>query len=245
VAQGADRIRDGFMALSSFFVDEGTMGDTLRRVSQLACQALSADMAAITMLVEGKPATGVFTDPEAVEIDRSQYSTGRGPCLDAFRHRQVYRIDSTSEDDRWPEFAATAAAHGVLSTISLPLAARGEGIGALNLYARAPAAFVETDPVLSQGFADQAAILLANAQVYWDARELNENLEQAMRSRAMIDQAIGVIMVASRQTPEEAFQILVRASQRENRKVRDIAAAIVARAQDPDRPGDGRVSTSS
>ncbi len=188
-------------------------------------------MAAITMLVEGKPSTGVFTDPEAPEIDQSQYRTGQGPCLEAFRHQQIYRIDSTTEDDRWPEFARTAADHGVLSTISLPLVARGEGLGALNLYSRRPSAFIDINLDESGVFANQAAMVLANARVYWDARELSENLQQAMQSRSVIDQAVGVIMATSGQSPDGAFQILVRASQRENRKLREIAAERVANAQ--------------
>ena len=96
---------DGLSALSRFFIDDGTLGATLLRVAQLACQVSPADMAGITMLVDGKPATGVFTDPEAPEIDVAQYDTGHGPCLDAFRHQRVYRIDSIADDGRWPEFA--------------------------------------------------------------------------------------------------------------------------------------------
>lgn len=78
-------------------------------------------------------------------------------------------------------------------------------------------------------FADQACIALANAQVYWDARQLNENLSQAIESRETISQAVGILIAAGGRTPGAAFQVLVNASQRENRKVRDIAEEIVAR----------------
>jgi GAF domain-containing protein len=221
---------DVFGALARFFVDEGTLGDTLLRVAELACEEGPADMAGITLLVDGTPQTGVFTDPEAPEIDVSQYATGEGPCLDAFRNQEVFRIDSTSDDDRWPVFAKDALVHGILSTLSLPISARGEGIGALNLYSRTRAAFDAKYTRRMMAFAQHAAIVLANAQVYWDSRQLNENLEQALHSRATIDYAIGVLISAGGRSPEEAFQILVRASQRENRKVRDIADEIVGRA---------------
>jgi GAF domain-containing protein len=228
---------DAFTALVNFFVHESTLGDTLRRVSELACQAGPADMAGITMLVDGKPETGVFTDPEAVEIDESQYRTGEGPCLDAFRHQAVYRIDATADETRWSAFAKDAAAHGIGSTLSLPISARGESLGALNLYARANAAFndeaVETRMTT---FATHAAFVLANAQVYWDARQLNENLNEALRSRSTIEHAIGIIMASGGRNADEAFQVLVRASQRENRKVREIAAEMVERTSKA-RPG--------
>lgn len=225
-----DRGGEAFFALSRFFVNDGTLGDTLHEVAKLACQMAPADMAGITMLVEGRPRTGVFTDREAPEIDEAQYGTGEGPCLDAFRHQQIFRIDSTTDDDRWPAFARTAAAHGIASTLSMPIVARHEGLGALNLYSRKPAAFDDGAIERMSSFATHAAIVLSNAQVYWDAHELNENLNQAMRSRATIDYAIGIVMAHGGRSPEDAFQVLVRASQRENRKLRDIAAEIVERA---------------
>ena len=147
----------------------------------------------------------------------------------AFRNQQIYRIDETASDTRWPEFAAAALGHGIHATLSVPLAARGAGIGALNLYAESPGAFTDDHQKAVLVFAQQASIALANAQVYWDARELSENLSEAIKTREVISQAVGILMVTSRRTPDDAFQILASASQRENRKVRDIAAEIVAR----------------
>jgi GAF domain-containing protein len=236
VADQSGTAGDGFNALSQFFVNEGTLGDTLLRVSELACQVLPADFAGITMLVDGKPSTGVFTDPEAPEIDEAQYSSGDGPCLDAFRHQRVNRIDSTVDDQRWPEFAKMALAHGILATLSVPVTARGESLGALNLYSHTAGAFDERSVDRVETFARQAAIVLANAQVYWDARQLNENLQQAMATRATIDYAIGIIMAGGGRSPDEAFQVLVRASQRENRKLRTIAEEIVRGALQRENP---------
>lgn len=185
------------------------------------------------MMVSGRAATGVFTDPAAVTIDRPQYSTsGRGPCVDAFRQQKVYRIADTSIDDRWPEFAAAAAAHGVRSTLSLPLAQGGEPLGALNLYSLRPNGFDQpTEP--AETLALQAAIVLANAHAYHDARELNHNVEQALTSRRTIDYAIGIVLAAGGRTPQQAYQDLVQRSQHENRKLRDIAGEIVAATQTP------------
>jgi GAF domain-containing protein len=188
-----------------------------------------AKYAGITMLVEGRPRTGVFTSAEAPEIDEAQYQSGDGPCLDAFRHRRVNRIDSTLDDTRWPAFCRLAAAHGIYSTLSVPLSARGESLGALNLYADAAGAFHKTHEETVPMFADQAAIALANAQVYWDARQLGENLTQALKSRETIDHAVGILMAAGGLSPQDGFQLLVRASQRENRKLREVAEDIVAR----------------
>lgn len=226
----------GLGALAQFFINDGTLGDTLLRVADLACKVIPADMAGITLLVEGRPATGVFTDPEAPEIDAVQYDIDSGPCLESFYRQQIVRVDSIYTDKRWPEFTADAAAHGVTATLSVPLVARGEALGALNLYSRI-GPFSDQAVKQAEAFALQASILLANVQVYWDARELGERLHQAMRSRATIEHAVGILLADGGRTPEEAFQLLVRASQRENRKLRDIAAQIVDRAVHRKRPG--------
>ncbi len=224
-------------ALSRFFVGDGSLQETLHRVTALAEEAIpAADMTGITMVVEGRAKTAVFTDDEAPEIDAAQYETGIGPCLDAFRHQEVLTIDDTVKDERWAPFSEAAAAHGVRSTLSLPLVANHEGLGALNFYARTPSAFGDEEISVGSQFATQAAVVLANAQAYWDAHQLSEDLATAMKSRAAIEQAKGILMGAQRCGPDEAFQILVRASQRENRKLRDIADDIVIKTQQPKTP---------
>lgn len=230
MADDPGALGDGFAALAQFFINDGTLGDTLLKVAQLACQVTDADMAGITMLVDGKVETGVFTDPEAPQIDTAQYETGEGPCLDAFHHQRVNRIDVTSEDTRWPDFTQTCVAHGIQSTLSIPIVARGEGFGALNLYSRIPSAFDNNSVNRTEAFARHAAIVLANTQIYLDAVQLNENLNQALKSRSTIDYAIGLVMAAGGRSPNEAFQVLVRASQRENRKLRDVAEELVIQA---------------
>lgn len=229
-------------ALSRFFVGDGTLQETLDRVAHLAVAAVAdAEMAGITMLVEGRAKTAVFTDDEAPQIDAAQYQTGVGPCLDAFRYQHVFRIDDTTKDDRWRPFSEAAAAYGVRSVLSMPLVAHHEGVGALNFYAREPDAFSTDDAELASQFATYAAIVLANAQAYWDAHQLSQGLSEAMKSRATIEQAKGILMGAQRCSADEAFQILVRASQRGNRKLRDIAEQIVATAAQPRRPSGSRV----
>jgi GAF domain-containing protein len=221
---------DAFGALAQFFVHDGTLGDTLRQVAELACQAGPADMVGITMLVDDTPSTAVFTDPEAAEVDQSQYRSGEGPCLEAFRTQETYLVRDTTTEERWPDFCRDAAGRGIASTLSLPITARQMGLGALNLYSRTEDAFGDEDVARMTTFATHAAFVLANAQLYWDSRQLSENLNQAMASRATIEHAVGIIMASGGKNPEEAFEVLSRASQRENRKLREIAAEIVARA---------------
>jgi GAF domain-containing protein len=215
-------------ALTRYFIADQTLGDTLHQIAELTIQAIPAvDHAGITMLIDGKLATSVFTHPEVPEIDRAQYRTGDGPCVDAFRNGEPYGIESTSQPGRWQAFRDSALRHGVRSTLSLPLIANAEPIGALNLYAEVEHAFDEETQHVAELFASQAAFVLVNAQAYWDARTLSENLTQAMASRAEIEQAKGIIMSTTRCTQDEAFELLKNQSQILNIKVRELAAEIV------------------
>jgi len=226
-------VRDGLVALSHFFVGDGSFQETLQRVAELARISLGADMTGVTMLVEGRARTSVFTDPMAPQIDEAQYGSGRGPCLQAFRDGQVNRIASTPVDERWPEFAEAAQFAGILSTMSLPMLVKDEPVGALNCYARRIDAF-DSDALVTLGsmFASQAAIVIGNAQAYWEARELSMHLDEAMASRAVIEQAKGILMAPGGRNAEEAFGILVRASQRQNRKLREVASELVRQTEE-------------
>jgi GAF domain-containing protein len=226
----SDALRASMNALSRFFVGEDTLERTLQRVVELTHQAIpAAEMVGITMLDDhGRASTTVFTDGEAPEIDRAQYDAGSGPCLDAFRNGDVIGIRSTQDEKRWPEFVASARKHGIACTLSMPLIARNESIGALNLYSRTPDAFQEDTKRVAGIFAEHAAVPLANAHSYWTTFTLATNLTDAMQSRALIEQAKGIIMAQENVGPDAAFEILRRRSQDRNRKVRDLAEDIVS-----------------
>jgi GAF domain-containing protein len=224
-------LAESLAVLSRYFVGAGTLEETLTRVADLTVEAVpSADFVGLTMPVEGRQRTAVFTDPQSPEVDQAQYDSGEGPCLDALRDAEVYLIGSTGEDGPWPAFRRACVARGIRSTLSLPLVVDHGTVGAMNLYSRVDHGFGIEDREAASQFAAQAAVVLANAQVYWDAHQLSARLGEAMQSRASIEQAKGVLMAAQRCGPDEAFGLLVRASQRENVKLREIARRIIARA---------------
>jgi GAF domain-containing protein len=226
-------LEESLAALSRFFVGDGTVRETLERVSELTTHAVApADLVGLTMLVEGRARTAVFTDPTAPEVDQAQYDTNDGPCLDAFRHQRVFTIGSTREDGPWEAFRGAALEHGVLSTLSLPMSVGDRPLGAMNLYAHREHAFTDEDRDTGMLFAAQASMVLANTQAYWDARDLSDRLSDAMKHRAVIEQAKGILIAAQHCDEDAAFDLLVKASQRENLKLRDVAARIVRGASE-------------
>lgn len=224
----AQAFQESFVALSRFFVADQSLGESLHQVAELTIKALpqTADVG-LTLLVDGKPKTSVFTHPEIPEIDRAQYRTGDGPCLDAYRHGKPFIIESTREPGRWQAFRDSAARHAVHSTMSLPLLCQDTAFGAMNLYSNNERSYGESDRRVGMSFAAQAAFLLGNAQAYWDARLLSESLQQAMISRSTIEQAKGIIMGSMRCDADAAIQLLITQSQAQNVKLRDLAAEIV------------------
>lgn len=233
----SDPRSDALRALATFLVADAPVNATLHRVAELTTTALGgAEIAGIAMLgTDGRPTTAVYTDVASPEVDRAQYESGRGPCLDAWRTRRTVRIDDMVQAmDRYPEFARLALDHDIPSTLSFALVAGGEGIGALNLYARKKGAFTQEDEELGEELAAAAATVLANSSAYWSAFELSEGLTEAMRSRAVIEQAKGILMAREPDLDAEgAFELLRRASQRENVKLRVIAKRIVERRPRP------------
>jgi GAF domain-containing protein len=224
------------MELSTFLVTDRSVGDTLTRVASLAVESLPPAMfAGITMLVDDRVTTQAFTDPTCPDIDQVQYESGRGPCLESFRRGTTIIVDALVGDDRWPEFATVAVDHGVRSTMSLPLLSGEGAFGALNFYGGHDRAFGDTEAATGQVFATQAAVVLTNAQAYWGARLKSEHLQLALESREVIDMAKGIIMNAVGCSPDRAFELLVEQSQQENRKLREVASDIVARARRPPR----------
>jgi transcriptional regulator with GAF, ATPase, and Fis domain len=224
-------------ALARFQVADGTVGDTLNRIAEITLEAMpAASIVGMTMLGDDEqPTTAIYTNPESPEIDAAQYREGKGPCLDAWRTKRVFRVDRVEEcADEYPAFAAACKEHGVLSTLSLPMISGDVAVGAMNLYADVPEGFSEDDEAMGVDLAGAAGSVLANVSAYWTAFDLSQQLNEAMKTRAVIEQAKGMIMARSPgMTADDAFDLLRTASQRENVKLRLIAQRIVDRRPPP------------
>lgn len=237
-----EAFREALASLSRFFVGDASVDETLDALAHTAVSALpGADVAGMSLWRDGELGTWAYTDPESPAVDRVQYETGHGPCLDAMRYGEVLVVDDTAEaEPRWPRFEQECARLGIRSTASLPLTAKDESIGGLNLYSHTAKAFPLDELQRARVFATSATAVAYNSLRYQEAVELGEGLTEAMASRATIEQAKGIVMARSGVDADAAFDVLVRASQRENRRLREIAAELVERtaagARAPDAP---------
>jgi GAF domain-containing protein len=231
-----------FAELGRIKFSETSFDGVFERITEFARGTLpGADEASITLLREHQPETPAATSEVARRLDEAQYDRLAGPCLQAAAEDTTVSVPDTGVEARWPEWATVASAAGIRSSLSIGLPIPEPLAGALNLYSRSKEVFHEEAIDLAQTFVGYAAVALANAHLYDSTATLAEQLRQAMEHRAVIEQAKGIVMSERRCTPEEAFALLTKISQGTNRKVRDVASALVAGvAGTPGRPAGPR-----
>lgn len=224
---------EALAALSLISFATHSLGEVLRRTTELAVAAVpGADEVSITLLDENDRArTVAFSGSLATVLDERQYADGYGPCLDAAQSGETIRIDDTTSSEHYPDFAATALRAGVHSTLAMGMPLPYEGLAALNVYCRTAGRPLDDDALAAvRTFADHAAVTIANAALLSNRTRVAEQLTTAMRTRAVIEQAKGVVATMCACDPEEAFEFLRKRSQSLNRKLHDIAAEVVADA---------------
>jgi GAF domain-containing protein len=212
----------------------GSVEDTLSKVVALAVATIEGcDFAGIFRVDGLAVTTPTYTDPMVVEVDLLQQRHQEGPCLDAIREDRTFYAGDLRDDARWPRFGPQAHAKGVRSVLALPLYAH-RTFGALNLYAQYPEAFGVMDRARGQLLAALAALALSSAQNHEDEERRAINLHAALDTREVIGQAQGILMERERISADQAFDILRRASQHLNLKLREVAQALVDTGERPD-----------
>jgi len=228
------RYQDAIASLSELIralAEDESVPETMQSILKLVLRSVPECHGASVMVLDGggKPSTITATDEEAYELDRRQNALRDGPCLDAAHRQQVNRWNHREAQQRWPEFTRIATEMGLRSYLSAGLGWAGRPLGALNLSSRDSDGFSQLDEGILALFTSPAAAGIVVAGRYAEARDLAAQLEQALRSRAVIDQAIGIFMAESRCDADQAFSMLRRASNNRNMKLRDLAAEIVMR----------------
>jgi GAF domain-containing protein len=229
-------LHSGLEGVAGLVADARTVSDLLGAVAEFAAHAIpGVDGVSIALVQPHSSETKIqlcsATDDFVTEIDTVQYGQlHEGPCITSMQSGRVTVSGSLGSDDRWPRFGGRVARMGVHSALSLPLVIDGDVIGSINAYARSRDAFGEHAVQMGARFAAPAAVAVHNAQLLAGARERTEALQRALQSRAVIDQAIGIIRSRSGGTAQEAFDRLKQFSQVENVKLAVVAERLVDEA---------------
>jgi GAF domain-containing protein len=214
--------------LLGLLVEAPEIDAVLEKMVRLAAEVVTPAVACgLTVRRDGQPFTAAMTNELAARVDQIQYVSNEGPCLDALRRGVVVQVDDLNQETRWDSYRPHAVAHGVRSSLSLPLAVERETLAALNLYSVTPAIFGEPHRRYAEAFADKSAAALTVSLRQVRQARVQHQLAEAMVSSSVIDQAIGILMGQQRCTATAAFDMLRKASQHRNRKLREIAAEVV------------------
>ena len=224
-------VAESFAQTARVLFAEHDVKGTLDRICLLAVETVDGcEAAGISIATATRVTSHATTDDIPRIMDAIQSETQEGPCVDAIREHQVFVTGSLSRERRWPHFSRRAfEATGVESILSLRLFAEEDTMGALNLYSTQTDAFDDQDVAVGSVFAAHAAVALASAR-------RQANLESKALSRDIIGMAKGIIMARQNVSEDEAFDVLRRASQRMNVKLRELAGRVVhpeSPAEDP------------
>jgi GAF domain-containing protein len=236
----AERIAD----LARLLLDDDSTDTPLRQLTDLALELIPGSAAAGIVAAGDKAWVSVASNGEVADLHRHQLETGDGPVAEALRHGEARRVDDAADELRWRGVCAQIAAAGYLSCLALPLQTSRRPGGALTIYGRDRGTFSGSEHDIALLFAAQGGVAFDNAAAYRDCRQLVSNLQAALESRAVIEQAKGILVAEYGYTPDIAFKHLSTSSQKTNRKVRDLSADLVAGRINqlkfgPADPGDG------
>lgn len=232
MADEAD-LRTAIGNLAGLVTDHRGLPELLTEVATFAVRAIpGADGAGVTLLnldrVDNMVAALAASAPFVAEIDEIQYVIlQEGPCITAARERRTVRSGSLGGEKMWPRFGPRVGRLGVHSALSVPLLLPDRVVGAINVYAHGKDVFDAHAAEFGELFAKPAAVAVHNAQILSRAVALSVQLQAALSSRPVIDQAIGIIRGRTGRSAEDALSQLRLISQSEHRKLVDVAKHIV------------------
>ena len=217
-------LAESLRELSELATGDLPLRDMLTKVAEYAVRAIpGAEGAGLTLIAADRSETLVATSQLVSDVDAIQYGVRQGPCITAASDARTVLSHSLGDDKRWPAFGPQVVGLGVHSVLSLPLISPDRVVGAMNIYARHRDAFDDRSAELGQLFAVPAAIAVQNAQVLSQAIALAAHLQSALDGRAIIDQAIGVLIGRDKLSAEAAAGWLRASSEAKGLTVLEVA----------------------
>jgi len=209
------------------------MQDLLTDVARLTGDVCAAESSVIvTIGAPEAPEHLAWSTDFAQPVDAAQMAAGDGPCQRSWDSGKIIHSHNALADSRWPRFAIAAAGTGIASVLAAPLRVGEKTLGVLGVYSRKEFAFGDKDINVIGLFADAAGAVIHHVVDEHQLRELTTQLEEAMRSRALIEQAKGILMAQHRCSADEAFARLARISQSRNIRIRALAETLITRFAD-------------
>ena len=215
--------------LADTLVDDFDAVELLTLVADRCVEVLAVDAAGLMLVAPAGDLRVMASSSETMRLlELFELQAQEGPCLDCFRSGQPVASDDLAvAGGPWPRFSAEAQAAGFRSAHALPMRLRGTVIGALNLFQTEPGEMLEADVVSAQALADIATIAVIQQSAALEAQRINEQLNHALNSRVVIEQAKGVVAERQQLDMEQAFRRLRTHARNHNVRLADVAIAVI------------------
>lgn len=228
------RLNEAFVAVADTLVDDYDVIDLLHTLVAACADVLAVDAVGL-LLADGDGELQLLasTSERAEFVEVLQLDAGVGPCIDCYRSGRVVAVADIAESGgRWPGFQSAAMQQGFRSVFATPLRLRGQIIGAMNMFGRTVGRLNDVDAAAAQALADVATIGILQERSIRETAVVTEQLQRALESRVLIEQAKGVLAVLGGIGVDEAFVILRRYSRTSNLPLRIVAEGVIARSLD-------------
>jgi len=223
------QLAEAFVALADTLVDDFDVVDFLHELTVRCAQVLDVSAAGVLLADQRGALRVVAASTEQTRLlELLQLQTDQGPCPECFHTgRPIAVADLSTATSRWPRFVAAARAAGFASVHAVPMRLRTDVIGALNLFGTRPGALDEATLRLGQALADVATIGLLQARAIRQRDTLAEQLQTALNSRIVIEQAKGVLAERRHVDMDQSFTLLRSTARTRNRRLSELARAVV------------------
>jgi transcriptional regulator with GAF, ATPase, and Fis domain len=226
-----DGLLAGMERLASLLSPHEAFEATLQRIAEFSATAImGSDRIAVSVVAEGRRVALFASDQDVRDAESLQYELGEGPTLTAISERQVTGSGSLGGDPAWPRFGSTVARTGLHSVLVAPMVLPDSVVGAVSVYAGHKNAFDDRSIRRAQRCALPAAAVVQNLHVLHQSQVQVKQLSDALKTRSIIDQAIGIIRSRNGCSADEAFQRLRKISNTERTKLVDVAENVVERS---------------
>lgn len=215
--------------LADTLVDDFDIVESLTTLADRCVEVLDISAAGIMLVAPEGDLRVMSSSSDAMRVvELFELQAQQGPCLDCYRTGEpIVNQDLAAANGRWPRFCAVAVAGGFHAADALPMRLRGQVIGALNLFRSAAGSLTEADILAAQALADVATIAILQHRSTHDSRIVNDQLNQALESRIITEQAKGMLAEQGRLDMQTAFERLRTHARNNNRRLVDVAADVV------------------
>jgi GAF domain-containing protein len=240
-----DALLDSLERFASVLTSGYGVGDVLHDLTEETTDVLSLTGAGVTLVHDGKQRFVTAAIDAIATLERVQEDHQAGPCVDAVTSRQpmtMSDLDNGEASQRWPDYTQAAKAAGIRAVAGIPMLAEGSAVGAVNLYSGSPRAWTREDLRIASVFANIATGYLLHASSARQHQRTAEQLQQALTTRLIIEQAKGVLANRHEISVDEAFALLRKHSRDRNTRIHEVARGIISgdlRLPEPPTPRSG------